>query len=86
MTNRVVTTPNFEKETRVLFKKDPALLDRFKKASIGIRENPECGKPLCNVLKGYRRVHVGHFVLIYEVDDTDKVITFVSFTHHDKAY
>lgn len=86
MTYRVVTTPNFEKETRVLFKKDPSLLDRFKKAAISIRENPECGKPLRNVLKGYRRVHVGHFVLIYEVNDADKLITLVSFTHHDKAY
>lgn len=51
MNYRVVTTPNFDKEARVLFKKYSALLDRFKKASIGIRENPECGKPLRNVLK-----------------------------------
>lgn len=86
MTYQVVTTPRFEKETKVLFKKDPVLFSRFKKAAVNIRENPECGKPLRNVLKGYRRVHVGHFVLIYEIDDANNTITLVSFTHHDKAY
>lgn len=86
MTYQVVTTPRFEKETKVLFKKDPVLFSRFKKAAVSIRENPECGKPLRNVLKGYRRVHVGHFVLIYEIDDAHSTITLVSFTHHDKAY
>lgn len=86
MTYRIVTSPNFEKETKILFKKDPALFNRFKKAATSIREKPKCGKPLRNVLKGYRRVHVGHFVLIYEVDDANGIITLVSFNHHDKAY
>lgn len=86
MTYQVITTPDFEKSTKSLFKKDPVLYDRFKKAALSIRENPECGKPLRNVLKGYRRVHVGSFVLIYEVDNTNEIITLLSFIHHDKAY
>ncbi|TGC06972.1 type II toxin-antitoxin system RelE family toxin [Methanolobus halotolerans] len=86
MTYRVVTTLRFEKETKVLFKKDSVLFNRFKKTATSIRDNPECGKPLRNVLKGYRRAHVGHFVLIYEIDDDNNIITLVSFTHYDKAY
>ncbi|MDW7732250.1 MAG: type II toxin-antitoxin system RelE/ParE family toxin [Methanolobus sp.] len=58
----------------------------LKKYSNTYSRNPECGKPLRNVPKGYRRVHIGSFVLIYEVDDTDNTITLLSFIHHDKAY
>ena len=86
MTYRVVTTPDFEKDTKSLFKKDPVLYNRFKKTALSIRENPEFGKPLRNVLKGCRRVQIGSFVLIYEVDDTNNIITLLRFTHHDKAY
>lgn len=86
MTYQVVLSPDFEKETKGLFKKDPVLYSRFKKTVISILKNPECGKPLRNVLKGLRRVHVGHFVLIYEIDDTNKTIIFLKFSPHDKAY
>ncbi|WP_239450983.1 type II toxin-antitoxin system RelE/ParE family toxin [Methanosarcina horonobensis] len=48
----------------------------LRKTVNSILENPECGKPLRNVLKGLRRVHIGHFVLIYEIDNTNETITF----------
>ena len=86
MTYQIILSPDFEKDTKILFKKDPALYDRFKKTVYNILENPLCGKPLRNVLKGLRRVHIGHFVLIYELDETHRTITLLSFTHHDKAY
>ncbi len=49
-------------------------------------EEPEIGKPLRNVLKGRRRVQIGSFVLIYEIDKNDNKITLFSFEHHDSAY
>jgi mRNA-degrading endonuclease RelE of RelBE toxin-antitoxin system len=51
-----------------------------------IAENPTIGKSLRNVLKGKKRLHIGHFILIYEVDDKEKKVTFIEFEHHDKAY
>lgn len=86
MTYQVILSPYFEKETKVLFKKDPVLYNRFKKTVNSTLENPECEKPLLNVLKGLRRVHIGHFVLIYEIDTTNKIITFLKFSPHDKEY
>ncbi len=86
MTYQVILSPDFEKETKDLFKKDPVLYNLFKKTINSIIENPECGKPLRNVLKGLRRVHIGHFVLIYEIDTANKTITFLKFSLHDKAY
>jgi len=86
MTYELLISPTFEKDTKSIIKKDPVLSGRIQKAVVSILENPECGKPLRNVLKGRRRVHIGHFVLIYKIDDTNNTITLLRFTHHDKAY
>jgi YafQ family addiction module toxin component len=75
-----------EKYLRKLAKKDRQLYEAVTKKILQIAENPTVGKSLRNVLKGKRRVHIGHFVLIYEVDDKEKKVTFIEFEHHDKAY
>ncbi|MCS7144543.1 MAG: type II toxin-antitoxin system RelE/ParE family toxin [Archaeoglobaceae archaeon] len=51
-----------------------------------IAENPKIGKPLKGRLKGKRRVHVGSFVLIYQIDDKNRKVIFLQFAHHDEAY
>ena len=48
--------------------------------------NPEIGKPLRNKLKGNRRLHIGHYILMYTVDKKKQVITLIDYTHHDGAY
>ena len=75
-----------EKSLRKLTKKDRQLYEAVTKKILQIAENPTVGKSLRNVLKGKRRVHIGHFVLIYEVDDKEEKVTFIEFEHHDKAY
>lgn len=69
-----------------LKKKDKSLYKRVIHKIIEISKNPELGKPLCNVLKGKRRVHVGSFVLFYSIDNKNEIVTFLEFEHHDKAY
>ncbi|AFV22497.1 hypothetical protein Mpsy_0286 [Methanolobus psychrophilus R15] len=86
MTYDIIISPTFEKDAKAILKKDSALSTRIHKTVTSILENPECGKPLRNVLKGYRRVHVGHFVMIYKIDDTSNTLTLLKLTHHDKAY
>jgi addiction module RelE/StbE family toxin len=51
-----------------------------------IAVNPYIGKPLMHQSTEIRRVHIGHFVLTYEVDEVKHVITIIDFEHHDKAY
>lgn len=58
-----------EKSLQKLAKKDTQLYEAVTKKILQIAENPTIGKPLRNVLKGKKRVHIGHFVLIYEVND-----------------
>ena len=75
-----------EKSLQKLAQKDKRHYQSVVKKILQIAGNPEMGKPLRNVLKGRRRVHVGHFVLIYEVDEKNKRVIFLDFEHHDRAY
>jgi YafQ family addiction module toxin component len=77
----IIISPDFEKDTKTIVKKDPVLSRRLQRTIANILANPECGKPLRNVLKGRRRVHIGHFVLVYKIDDSNKTITLLRFTH-----
>ena len=86
MTFRIVAHPGVQKEIEKLYKKDKIRYEHLKKRLKILAEQPEIGKPLRNVLKGKRRVQIGSFVLIYEIDKKDNKITLYSFEHHDSAY
>lgn len=76
-------TVDFEKDV-VFLKKDKQLSDRVQKKVLEILAYPEHYKPLRNILKGKRRVHVGHYVSLYEIDGD--AVVFHRFKPHDKAY
>lgn len=67
-------------------KKDYILYQRIIHKILEISKNPELGKPLRNVLKGKRRVHVGSIVLVYLIDKKNETVIFINFEHHDKVY
>ena len=43
-------------------------------------------KYLHHDMKGIKRIHIGHFVLIFKVDHKEKIISFEDYDHHDKIY
>ncbi|MBA7512266.1 hypothetical protein ES705_04270 [subsurface metagenome] len=71
---------------RKLAKRDKTLYTSVQKKMVQITENPYLSKPLHGELKGKRRVHIGHFVLIYGIDEKERRVIFLDFTHHDEAY
>lgn len=75
-----------EKTLSKLDKKDRGNFERVGKKILQVAENPHAGKPLKSILKGKWRVHVGHFVLFYRIDETEKKVVFLDFVHHDDAY
>lgn len=75
---------HFDDIFRKLKKKDPTMATRLKDAILEISENPEHYKPLRNILKGKRRKHLGHFVLIFSFENG--VIRMENFAHHDNSY
>jgi len=80
----VELSEEFEKSITKLKKKDKVLFEKIQKKLLELIENPEHYKPLRNVLAGYRRIHIGSFVLIYTIDG--EIVRIVSLDHHDKAY
>ena len=86
MSYRVVIHPDLFSTCRKIRAKDPARYEQVKKKIRLLVEHPEMGKPLHAPLKGLWRVHIGHFVLVYEIDTKEKVIVLLRFVHHDEAY
>ena len=86
MTYKIIAHPRVQKELHKLFKKDKVRYSHLKKRLEILSDNPEIGKPLRNILKGKRRIHIGSFVIIYEINKENGSITLLEFEHHDKAY
>jgi YafQ family addiction module toxin component len=77
-------TREFLDRIKKLKKKDNLLFKRLESKIEEILENPSHYKPLRDDLKGTRRVHVGHFVIIFKIED--ETVIFISFKHHNDAY
>ena len=79
--------PSFQKDINKLCKKNPILRDALEKKMNEIVENPQHYKPLKYDLAGERQVHImKSFVLKFEIDEQNKIVTFFFFLHHDEAY
>jgi len=69
-----------------LKKRDTLQADILKRKIKEILENPLVGKPLTANMIGQRRVHIRHFVLTYEILETEKIVRLLDYDHHDKIY
>ena len=76
-----------DKKFKKLQKKDKEMLRLIDRKVQDILEDPYRFKPLRKPLQNKRRVHVGGpFVLVYEVNEKEKVVTLLDFDHHDNIY
>ncbi|MDA8079536.1 MAG: type II toxin-antitoxin system RelE/ParE family toxin [Nitrospiraceae bacterium] len=84
---RLAIKESLDKKFKRLQKKDKDLLQSIDKKVQDILENPHRFKPLRKPLQNKRRVHVGgSFVLVYELDEEEQVVTLLDFEHHDNVY
>lgn len=83
---RIFVRKEVEKIFKKLAKKDKVSSLYISKKIKEISNNPYHFKPLKKPLQNFRRVHIGHFVLIYSIDENSKSVTIEKYTHHDKAY
>ena len=86
MTYSVAPEPDVETALRKLAKKDPVRFGQLEKKLRELAENPEIGKPLKKPLSGSRRLHIGHYVLIYKFDPKTQLIILTDYAHHDEVY
>ena len=68
-------------------KKNPMQLEVIYDKIEEIRMNPQHYKNLRRPLQHLKRVHIDkHFVLVFSVDEAEKLIIIEDFDHHEKIY
>lgn len=79
---------NLKRILKKLFKKDKSLYEQLlKKIEEVINSyNIENYKNLRYGMKDSKRVHIGHFVLVFQYDKRTNTVLFDDFDHHDNIY
>ncbi len=78
---------SLDKKFKKLQKKDKTMLHLIDSKVKDILDDPRRFKPLRKPLQNKRRVHIsGSFVLVYEIDEKEKLVTLLDFDHHDNIY
>jgi len=78
--------PTADRKFKKLAKKDQDQLRRIRNKIQQILENPHHFKPLRRPIEGLRRVHLGSFFLVFEIDEESKTVTILDYEHHDSVY
>lgn len=82
----VSNRPKIDEIFEKLAKKNPKQLGAITKKLPEILQNPHRFKPLSNIMKGLRRVHFGSYVLVYSIDEKNKIVILEDYDHHDNIY
>lgn len=84
---RLAVKESLDRKFKKLKRKDREILLLIDRKVQVILDNPYRFKPLRKPLQNKRRVHVGgSFVLIYEINEEEKIVTLLDFDHHDNIY
>lgn len=79
--------PSVDKIFAKVSKKNPKQMQIITKKISQILKNPHHFKPLRGDMHGSRRVHIDKsFVLTYDIDEENKVVTLLDYKHHDSIY
>jgi len=80
--------PSLQKIFNKIFKKDKALYEQVLKKIEEVMNSSDVEhyKNLRFDMKDKKRVHIGHFVLVFKFVKQENKIIFVDFDHHDNIY
>jgi len=82
------TSENLDEILIKLMRKDKSLYEQLKKKIDEVINcyDVEHYKNLRYKMKDSKRVHIGHFVLVFQYDKANDLILFDDFDHHDNIY
>ncbi|MFZ3077845.1 MAG: type II toxin-antitoxin system mRNA interferase toxin, RelE/StbE family [Candidatus Aenigmatarchaeota archaeon] len=78
--------PELAEKLKKIKKKNLLLFQRVQKKIAEVIENPNHYKPLKYDMKSIRRIHLDPFVLIFSINENEKLVEFLEIDHHDKIY
>jgi mRNA-degrading endonuclease RelE of RelBE toxin-antitoxin system len=84
---KIIYSETVQRILKKALRKNSPLKEALNKKLVQIAGNPEHFKPLHAPLANRRRVHIlGPFVLTYEFDKVQNIVSLLDFDHHDKIY
>ena len=83
---RLRIKPTADRAFKKLAKKDKEQLRRVDDKINQVLADPYHFKPLRKPLDGFRRAHVGSFVIVYEIHEKTNVVEIWNYDHHDNIY
>jgi YafQ family addiction module toxin component len=84
---KLAVKETLDRKFNKLKKKDWEMLMLIDSKVKDIFDDPYRFKPLKKPLQNKRRMHVGgSFVLIYEINEEEKIVTLLDFDYHDNIY
>ena len=87
MNYRLEVKESLDKRLKKLSKEDKEMLRLIHRKVQDILEDSHRFKPLRRPMQNKRRVHIGgSFVLVYEIDEKNRIVTLLAFDHHDNIY
>jgi len=80
--------PHLKKILEKLSKKDKSVYEQILKKIDGIikSDSIEHYKNLKHDMKDCKRVHIGHFVLVFSFNRAQNLVSFEDYDHHDNIY
>ncbi|MBI2663962.1 hypothetical protein HYX10_01320 [Candidatus Woesearchaeota archaeon] len=80
--------PGLKKKLVKLSKKDKVSYEAVMKKIQEVIESPDVGhyKNVRYDMKDSKRVHIGHFVLVFSYDKAKDFVSFEDYDHHDDIY
>jgi mRNA-degrading endonuclease RelE of RelBE toxin-antitoxin system len=77
---------NLDRIFTKISKKDKAQFEILTRKINEILENPSIGKPLTANMARQFRVHIRNFVLTYDIIESERIVRFLDYDHHDRIY
>lgn len=80
--------PHLKKVLEKLSKKDKSTYEQILNKIDEIIKSDSIGryKNLMHDMKDSKRVHIGHFVLVFSFDSAQNLVSFEDYDHHDNIY
>ncbi len=86
MTYKLVVPEHIDRLFSKIAKKDKLQFEILSRKISEILEDPYRFKPLTANMAGSRRVHIRHFVLVFEILEKEKTVRLLDYEHHDNIY
>ena len=83
---KLIIQPSVDKVFKKLAKKDKVQLEAINSKIKEILKDQYRFKPLKKPLQNKRRVHIGSFIIIFQIDESERKVIIVNYEHHDEAY